>query len=106
MRDFSFEDQNVLLVRIEHFYECNEDQELSQSVSVDLKELFSPAFNIVSVKEMALGANMPVGELKERLVWIADPYSYGQKEYMAQEGEGFTFRFDPMQIRTFHLWYQ
>lgn len=105
MRDYSFEAENVLLVRIEHYYELNEDPEMSQSVSVDLKELFSSQFDIVRVKELALGANMPVEELNERLRWNSEAMSGGRDFYDRKQGEAFLFRFEPMQIRTFHLWY-
>lgn len=103
---------NSILVRIEHFYEKDEDSELSQPVTVNLKEAFGKAFNFVGVEELALGANIKVSELDERLKWRADvnenylnnPFEYNVRRQNSNESnDPFTFTFYPMQIRTFRL---
>ncbi len=128
MRDYDRDEKNVLIVRIEHFYEIGEDDELSQPVTICIRELFKDVFNVIGVQELALGANMPVEELDERLTWNADANSFKpasgnrftKSDYMkfknnnlfikrnqqkSQETDGFMFTFKPMQIRTFHVWF-
>ena len=112
MKDFDERDEalNSIIVRLEHFYEKNEDKLLSEPVSVDLLDVFGKTFNITSVEELALGANMPVNELKDRLKWKADSTDSLAKEPtihidMKKVKYSFTFLFNPMQIRTFRIWY-
>jgi lysosomal alpha-mannosidase len=99
-------DSSSLLVRIEHFYEKNEDPVLSQPVNIDLSAFLSAYFpNVIGVKELALGANMLVDELDDRLKWNAD----GQTEFNDFNTKFNTSKlfkpnfvtFNPMQIRTF-----
>ncbi|RNA24434.1 Lysosomal alpha-mannosidase [Brachionus plicatilis] len=114
-KDLDLENQleNSFVVRLEHFYEKEEDKTLSQPVSVDLREFFSESFNIVGVEELSLGANMKVEELNERLSWKSDSEldNYIIKREQSQKGKRkdgenpFLFEFNPMQIRTFRLWY-
>lgn len=116
MKDFDAEEKNVLLVRIEHFYEIGEDKEMSQVASVCLRDLFKGTFNVVGVKELALGANMPIEGLNERLEWRTEANSNSQfdkldylkfKSNLKPEmgSDPFSFSFKPMEIRTFHVWY-
>ncbi|KAK7498328.1 hypothetical protein BaRGS_00010588, partial [Batillaria attramentaria] len=55
------------LLRLEHFYEKGEDPVLSQPATVSLQKLFAP-FDVVTVDELTLGANLALGDLK-RLHW-------------------------------------
>src|SRR5699024_8802987 len=54
------------LLRLEHFYQNQEDAKLSKPAIVPLKNLFVP-FEVVSVEELALGANQPVSALTHRM---------------------------------------
>jgi hypothetical protein len=58
----------VFLVRIEHYFELNEDATYSNPVQVDLQILFHSLGSIVDLVELTLGANLPLNEL-QRLVW-------------------------------------
>lgn len=112
MRDHGETESNVLIIRIEHFYEMGEDLILSQPVSLDIGEFLSD-FIILGIEELALGANMPVEELSQRLKWNAES-TYNQftkfdylklKNNLKPEKSGlYSFDFKPMQIRTFRVW--
>jgi hypothetical protein len=71
--------KNSYLLRLEHVFEKNEDENLSKSVTVDLSDLFT-LFNVTDVSEMSLGAN--------------------QKLYRNQTAD-LRIVLDAMQIRTF-----
>jgi lysosomal alpha-mannosidase len=58
----------VFLLRIEHYFELNEDATFSQPVSVDLQILFNTLGKISDLTELTLGGNLQLSELK-RLVW-------------------------------------
>jgi lysosomal alpha-mannosidase len=60
---------NALIVRFEHFYEVNEDPVLSQPVSIDINQVFDSTFQILDFEELALGANIHISELSNRLTW-------------------------------------
>ncbi|KAK2157561.1 hypothetical protein NP493_1871g00000, partial [Ridgeia piscesae] len=55
------------LLRLEHFYETNEDARLSKPATVSLKGLFS-TFEVRSVEELTLAANQLLKDAK-RLHW-------------------------------------
>ncbi|CAF2951488.1 unnamed protein product [Rotaria sp. Silwood2] len=61
----------VFLVRIEHYFELNEDDTYSKSVQVDLQSFFNSLGQIIDVLELTLGANLPLNDMK-RLVWRAN----------------------------------
>ena len=70
-------DDNYILIRLEHFYEINEDPDYSTPTEVSLRNLFT-TFRIISVKEMSLSAIRDVNEAKaNRMTWKADfdPYA-------------------------------
>jgi len=58
----------VFLVRIEHYFELNEDATYSKPVDVDLQILFNILGKINDLVELALGGNFPLSEMN-RLVW-------------------------------------
>jgi lysosomal alpha-mannosidase len=57
------------LVRVEHFFELNEDAVYSQPVTFDLQSLFNSLGTIKDLLELTLGANFPLADL-HRLVWV------------------------------------
>jgi lysosomal alpha-mannosidase len=59
------------LVRVEHFFELNEDAVYSKPVTFDLQSLFNSLGTIKDLLELTLGANFPLADL-HRLVWITD----------------------------------
>ena len=102
---------NTILLRLEHFYELNEDPILSMPVTLDLNLIFGNIFNIISVEELALGANMNVSELKDRLKWNSAQNEMqisklsGQNPQEKTESQSNVYTFNPMQIRTFRITY-
>ena len=103
MKDYDSDEKNALIVRIEHFFELNEDPFLSRSVSLDIARFLS-IFNVVGVEELALGANMPVEALNERLKWNGSP-SVDDEPKMLKNDWDFIYEFKPMQIRTFRFFF-
>ncbi len=57
------------LVRVEHYFELNEDQTYSQPVTIDLQALFKSIGTIAETVELILTANLPLSEL-HRLDWM------------------------------------
>lgn len=115
MKDYNTDSDvlNSIIVRIEHFYEKEEDRVLSQPVTINLQSFFSETFKFMGVEELALGANMRVEELNERLDWYSDSdldnYLLEKEREIKKKrkisSDPFTFTFNPMEIRTFRLWY-
>ena len=62
-------DPKQYLVRVEHYFELNEDEVYSQSVTIDLQTLFKSIGNIAEMIELILSANLPLSEL-HRLDWM------------------------------------
>jgi lysosomal alpha-mannosidase len=56
------------LIRVEHYFELNEDPIYSQPIQIDLQQLFHSLGQITDVIELTLTANMPLAEMK-RLNW-------------------------------------
>ncbi|XP_027202659.2 lysosomal alpha-mannosidase-like [Dermatophagoides pteronyssinus] len=96
------------LLRLEHFYQSNEDTELSKPVKLSLRHLFK-SFEIIAVEELTLGANQPISSLKNRLHYRYNrPLEQRQQQQSSLllddpkiEGENFDIHLSPMQIRTF-----
>jgi lysosomal alpha-mannosidase len=57
------------LVRVEHYFELNEDEVYSQPVTIDLQTLFKSIGIIAEMIELILSANLPLSEL-HRLDWM------------------------------------
>ena len=99
MTDFSVD--NAFIIRLEHFYELNEDSILSQPVTINFFHLFnSNAITVIGIEELSLGANMNEKELGERLIFNKSNHSSKSKKITTS-----TFEINPMEIRTFRLWY-
>ncbi|CAF1013919.1 unnamed protein product [Didymodactylos carnosus] len=56
------------LIRVEHYFENNEDPDYSQPVIIDLQALFTQG-QIVDMVELTLGANLELKDLS-RLEWV------------------------------------
>jgi lysosomal alpha-mannosidase len=93
------------IVRIEHFYEKEEDSLLSQPVTINLEQVFANLFKIKAVQELALGANMDVDELNQRLKWNLENSfkEISTKTSNVKTISDYEFTFEPMQIRTFKI---
>ena len=57
------------LVRVEHYFELNEDETFSQPATIDLQTLFKSIGTINEMIELTLTANLPLSEL-HRLDWM------------------------------------
>ena len=91
------------LLRLEHFYQLNEDPVLSKPVTVDLKDLFT-SFTITGIQELTLGANQDVSALKNRLKFKYTPSKAPVSlPPTSANVESLKIELNPMQIRTFVL---
>ena len=98
------------LMRIEHYFEVNEDATLSQPVQFDLQILFNSLGKIINCTEFILIANLPLSELN-RLVWTTDENqsSFWQpkdKERNINElnsAKSTIVTLNPMEIKTFQI---
>ena len=108
--------KNSVLLRLEHIFEVQEDRgNMSKPVLVNLEVLFK-AFDILSVEEVTLGANLQVEKL-HRLQWdvmnevptskTRQMEEGGEEEYVqdvleTENGKGsWPVKMQPFQIRTF-----
>ena len=101
---------NQLLLRLEHYFEKDEDETLSRPVSVNIRNMFRD-FHVTSFTEMNLSANQL---LKDKHAWrwntgrkeehgyhFVDPVKVIQRRSLVDET--FDILLNPMQIRTFIL---
>ncbi|NXQ61843.1 MA2B1 mannosidase, partial [Anthoscopus minutus] len=87
----------TLLLRLEHLFERGESHNGSQPVTVDLTTLFS-AFTITSVREMALGGDVPLDDVS-RLLWRTATGTPKPRPVPRRDPR--CVRREPMEIRTF-----
>lgn len=92
---------NEYLVRIEHFFEQNEDENYSQSVIVDLQKIFQKLGTISNLVEMNLSGNFPLNQI-ERLVWKTTDGNLTEKS-SRRSVKTVQIRLKPMEIRTFRV---
>ncbi len=57
------------LVRVEHYFELNEDETYSQPITFDLQSIFRRIGTISNTVELTLGANLALADMK-RLSWV------------------------------------
>jgi lysosomal alpha-mannosidase len=89
------------LIRVEHFFEKNEDENFSKPVQIDLQELFNSQGQIIDLIELTLSANSPLNDIK-RLNWTTteNQSSHWNGNSKAKDT---TITLNPMQIRTFQV---
>lgn len=61
-------DGKTYLLRLEHYFELNEDMNYSQPITLDLQSIFTSIGTISSAVEFTLTANLPLANL-HRLNW-------------------------------------
>lgn len=122
-------DESHILIRLEHFYEINEDFKYSRETQVKMNDLFS-TFVITDIREMNLAGTEDLEESdRSKMRWIADsnPYEnytsvfssiftkgifggiyyfssrllFAESRNIIRENDTFTILLKPMQIRTF-----
>jgi hypothetical protein len=76
----------VFLVRVENYFELNEDVEYSQNVTFNLQSIFQSIGTVSNSVELTLGANLPLADL-QRLNWAT-----GDGESSEMDGPSKFFR--------------
>ncbi|UJR33645.1 hypothetical protein I4U23_021078 [Adineta vaga] len=94
---------NVFLIRVEHYFELNEDATYSKSTEIDLQILFNTLGKIKDFVELTLGGNQPLNEMK-RLIWYADDHhSSYWKATDSNVSKSTIIALNPMEIKTFQV---
>lgn len=95
--------KDTFLLRLEHFFQNNEDTTLSKPVKMSLKNLFK-TFDIIEAEELTLGANQPVSNLKNRMIfkYKSDTLNISSDDDH-EINENLEIVLKPMQIRTFSI---
>jgi lysosomal alpha-mannosidase len=75
------------LVRVEHYFELNEDDIYSQPIQIDLQQLFHSLGQITDFTELILTANMPLAEMN-RLNWTT---TENESSYWDRTGEFLSY---------------
>jgi lysosomal alpha-mannosidase len=89
------------LIRVEHYFELNEDEEYSHPVTIDLQSIFKSIGTISNTVELTLGGNFPLAEL-QRLNWVTSD-NESSRVTKEQSLNDSSVRLIPMQIRTFEV---
>ena len=86
-------DDMRVLIRLEHFFEINEDFEYSKPAQVSLRNLFT-SFRIIDVTEMTLSANQEYRfAMTKRFKWTSYMNPNENYTYQYNKGKLFTFIF-------------
>jgi hypothetical protein len=93
--------KNQILIRLEHFYETVDNNELSKPTEVDLENLLKP-FNIINVTETTLTANQILSET-HRMKWNSNKQFSESHNRKIRAITDFKIQLLPQQIRTFIL---
>jgi lysosomal alpha-mannosidase len=64
-------DVKQYLIRVEHYFEVNEDDTYSLSVTIDLQKLFEIQGIISDIVELTLGGNLALADMN-RLEWLTN----------------------------------
>jgi hypothetical protein len=93
----------VFLIRIEHYFELNEDPIHSKPVQIDLQGLFNTLGKIKDFVELTLGGNLPLNQMK-RLVWKTDNDQSSYFDILDSNLLKSTIvALNPMEIKTFQI---
>ena len=90
---------NQVLLRLEHFYESDDNIALSKPVEVNLNDIFR-TFKVTDAVEMTLSAIEPLASSK-RLQW--NSHFYSQQSNRTKRAVDLKVKLNPQQIRTFIL---
>ncbi|CAF1050933.1 unnamed protein product [Adineta steineri] len=93
------------LIRLEHYFELNEDEKYSYPTKIDLQSIFKSVGIIDKVLELTLDANLELSQMN-RLHWLTD-----NDELLLQTNNSTNQHslvdtniiLNPMQIRTFRI---
>ena len=101
LENWNSPDSNGLdvLLRFENLYEANE-MEL-QTSEIEIPKDFFKGFLITSVEELALGGDRPIENVKNKMKWTANRSMEQMFEPLKMGKSAFSFKLDPMAIRTF-----
>ncbi len=66
-------DTKQYLIRLEHYFELNEDVTYSHPVTFDLQTIFQTQGIVTDIVELTLGGNLPLVDMK-RLQWTTTDY--------------------------------
>jgi hypothetical protein len=92
-------------VRVEHYFELNEDEFYSKPITIDLQTLFKSIGTINEMTELILTANLPLSDL-HRLEWMIKDQKSSHGDMLRKEqysSNMTTITLNPMQIRTFQI---
>jgi hypothetical protein len=93
----------VFLIRIEHYFELNEDPIHSKPVHIDLQSLFNTLGKIKDFVELTLGGNLPLNQMK-RLVWKTENDQSSYFDILDSSLLKSTIvALNPMEIKTFQI---
>ena len=87
-----------VLLRLEHQFAVNEDDELSKPVTVQLKGLFQD-FTILAMTELNLSGNLVKNQRKHAADWN----QARRQNRILSSSDDFEITLHPMEIRTFKL---
>lgn len=91
-----------ILLRIEHLFEANENENLSKEVEIELGDLFTN-FEVKGIEEMTLGGNVHLSQA-ERLHWQTNDWQDHEDTHSLDRFLTTSkIKLNPMEIRTFIL---
>ncbi|CAF1661878.1 unnamed protein product, partial [Adineta ricciae] len=91
------------LVRVEHYFELNEDDTFSHPVTFNLQSIFTSLGSIKSMQEMTLAANLALSDLN-RLKWVTGNEEMLDRHVSKDANANDTnITLNPMEIRTFRV---
>lgn len=113
---------NQYLIRVEHYFELNEDETYSAPFIFDLQKLFQTQGIITDIVELTLAGNLPLNEM-QRLEWtttdgesskVKAPREFCLLAYLRQTSslcvcvgkmsvKDVNVAINPMEIRTFRV---
>lgn len=94
---------NDYLIRIEHYFELNEDKIYSQMTTIDLQDIFQSIGQIKETVELTLSANLELSRM-QRLNWFTDNEQLIQSNFEQNLSiDTNSISLKPMQIRTFRV---